>query len=1223
MRIVIDMQGAQSESRFRGIGRYSLSIAQAIVRNAVGHEIILVLNSLLVDTVAPIRAAFDGLLPQEQIRVWDGMGPTREVDPSNHQRREVSERIREAFIESLQPDLVLITSLFEGLGDDTVTSVGVFDKKTPTAVILYDLIPLISPDKHFLSSKLHQDFYQRKINSLRNSHLLLAISESARQEALTALRSAPADVINISGACDASFKKLSLSADETAALKKKYDIDRPFIMYTGGADERKNLVRLIQAYAQLPRDVRQARQLVFAGKMPIDYTSVFRKTAKEAGLRDTDLIITGYLEDQDLLKLYNCCELFIFPSLHEGFGLPPLEAMACGAPVIAANASSLPEVIGLPEALFDPTSVNSIAAKLEQALTDDVFKAKLIAHGDAHHQTFSWDASARVALQSMARFASDDTTAAPSISQLVITDGHSLAAAAQDILLIKLDHLGDFILAIPAIKKLSARYPAARIDAVVGSWCLPLARSLGVFNQIYTFDFFKQKSAASPSANSAAIKGFIEKLPDHYDIAIDLRRQPDGRQLLVAIGARLKVAYQTFNRELDQQINLLLPSAKDVSYKKTRLNEQSTAKQMLALIDAIPGRDDDYLAAPEFARKADAGGGSIAVFPYAGNEVKEWGVANFKDLVGKLAEHTAVDNIHVYVMSDKEARPFLAEQSPKIKIHVALAYDALVESLSNSSLCIANNSFGAHIGSYLGLTVLGIYGGHETVAEWAPVFGRSIVLHTAEECSPCHIAAKEQCPYGLRCLTKIKVAEVYQKAIELVQTAIPGSEPSASATGLQLSTARKIRSQGSIGRDLIASISSLNLEGWGAHNRFRLAQALARNQTAREARRICVDISMLVAMDAKSGIQRVVRALLHAFVTQPPSGFEILPVYTTPDYEGYRHAAQFMQRWLTSTDEAKGGGTRHESSLRDEAVLFTDRDIFLGLDLHPSFVPAREVLLRHMRNLGVQVKFVVYDLLPITMPKNFPLGIEAVFTQWFSTVMQAQELICISKAVADEIKADFLPKAEGLKPMRITHFQLGCDIDNSVPTTGIDADAEVLLKQIKTSTTFLMVGTIEPRKNHEQVLLAFEHLWSAGEDITLVLVGKFGWNIDGLAEKLRGHPQAGAKLFWLEGISDQYLQKLYETCDALIMASVGEGFGLPLIEAASYDLPLLATDLAVFREVAGDCAYYFDGFTAREIKAGVVDWLALYKNQKHPVSTDMPYVTWQESAFQLLKLVRH
>ena len=1213
MRIVIDMQGAQSESRFRGIGRYSLSIAQAMVRNAGDHEIILVLNGMLPDTVAPIRAAFDAILPQDRIRVWDGIGPTREVDTASRQRREISERLREAFIEGLHPDVVLITSLFEGLGDDTVTSVGVFDRRTPTAVILYDLIPLISPDKHFLSSKLHQDFYQRKITSLKNSPLLLAISESARQEALTALGSDAEDVINISGACDASFKKLALSPEEVAALKAKFDIDRPFIMYTGGADERKNLVRLIQAYARLPRELRQAHQLVFAGKMPVDYTSVFRKTAKDEGLRESDLILTGFLEDQDLRRLYNCCELFVFPSLHEGFGLPPLEAMACGVPVIAANASSLPEVIGLPEALFEPTSVDSISDKLAQALTDSAFRARLIAHGDEHFKRFSWDASALTALKGMARFSDGlGTTASAESSALTVEAGRPYQVADQHILLIKLDHLGDFVLAIPAIMKLRARYPHARIDAVVGSWCVPAARSLAVFNEIFAFDYFKQKSSGSPSANRAALTQFLTKLPEHYDIAIDLRRQPDGRQLLVMLQATVKVAYQTFDRELDQQIKFLLPSAKDVPYKKTRLNEQSAAQQMIALIDALPPDDHDYLALPHIDPAAKSNAlPSIAVFPYAGNEVKEWGVANFVELVSRLAEQATVAGVDVYVMSEREAKPFEAARSSRVNVRVGLHYEALIASLLTHTICVANNSFGAHIGSYLGLTVVGIYGGHETVAEWAPVFNQSIILHTSAECSPCHIATKAQCPYALKCLTDIKVDEVLAQVLKVVQT--PESTAASQAPG---DSRGRQRSEGARGHAVIAhalveSIAALNLREMSTEARLRIAQALARNQTAPNARRICVDISMLVAVDAKSGIQRVVRALLHAFINEPPTGYEIVPVYTTPDYDGYRRASAFMHAWLNKAGEAPA----------DEAVLFADRDIFLGLDLHPSFVPARAALLQSMRNLGVQVKFVVYDLLPITMPDSFPLGIEAVFTQWFDTVLKSQELICISEAVADEIRTDFLPRASGQLPMRVTHFQLGCDIENSVPSAGVAPEAQSVFEQIKASTTFLMVGTIEPRKNHEQVLLAFEQLWADGQNLNLVLVGKFGWNIHGLAEKLRSHPQAGKKLFWLEGISDQYLQQLYEACDGLIMASTGEGFGLPLIEAASHGLPLLVTDLPVFREVAGEHAFYFAGTQARAIREGIVEWLGLYGRQAHPASAELPYITWQESAYQLLKLV--
>ena len=100
MRIVIDMQGAQSESRFRGIGRYTMSFTQALVRNRGDHEIILALNGLFPDTIEPIRAAFDSLLPQENIRVWHAPGPVRDCEPGNEGRREVAEIIREAFLAS-------------------------------------------------------------------------------------------------------------------------------------------------------------------------------------------------------------------------------------------------------------------------------------------------------------------------------------------------------------------------------------------------------------------------------------------------------------------------------------------------------------------------------------------------------------------------------------------------------------------------------------------------------------------------------------------------------------------------------------------------------------------------------------------------------------------------------------------------------------------------------------------------------------------------------------------------------------------------------------------------------------------------------------------------------------------------------------------------------------------------------------------------------------------
>ena len=106
MRIVIDMQGAQTESRFRGIGRYTLSLTQEIVRHRGEHEVILVLNGLFAETIEPIRAAFHGLLPQESIIVWHVPGPVHENNTENKERRRVAELLREAFLASLKPDII-------------------------------------------------------------------------------------------------------------------------------------------------------------------------------------------------------------------------------------------------------------------------------------------------------------------------------------------------------------------------------------------------------------------------------------------------------------------------------------------------------------------------------------------------------------------------------------------------------------------------------------------------------------------------------------------------------------------------------------------------------------------------------------------------------------------------------------------------------------------------------------------------------------------------------------------------------------------------------------------------------------------------------------------------------------------------------------------------------------------------------------------------------------
>ena len=398
MRIVIDMQGAQGSNQRHGIGRYTLSLAQAIVRNRGTHTVFLALNALFPDTIETIRAAFDGLLPQKNIRVWKSPEPVWHVSKGNDWRRCTAELVRESFLDSFKPDIVLVSSLFEGACDNAVTSIGTLSRTVPTAVILYDLIPLIQR-RPYLEDPVVEAWYESKLDHLRRADLLLAISESSMQEGIRYLGFPPAACVNISSAADPQFQPQQIDCEREQEVRQRYGLHRQFVLNTGGIDHRKNVEGLIRAYAKLPKPLRTSHQLaIVSANLTLTSRGALETLAKEKGLKAEELVLTGFVPEEDLLTLYGLCKAFVFPSWHEGFGLPALEAMACGRAVIGANTSSLPEVIGRDDALFDPLNDTSITEKLAQVLTDDTFRADLEQHGLEQAKRFSWDATAQRAI---------------------------------------------------------------------------------------------------------------------------------------------------------------------------------------------------------------------------------------------------------------------------------------------------------------------------------------------------------------------------------------------------------------------------------------------------------------------------------------------------------------------------------------------------------------------------------------------------------------------------------------------------------------------------------------------------------------------------------------------------------------------------------------------------------------------------------------------------------
>lgn len=373
-------------------------------------------------------------------------------------------------------------------------------------------------------------------------------------------------------------------------------------------------------------------------------------------------------------------------------------------------------------------------------------------------------------------------------------------------------------------------------------------------------------------------------------------------------------------------------------------------------------------------------------------------------------------------------------------------------------------------------------------------------------------------------------------------------------------------------------------------------------------RQLLVDLSVLVHEDDKSGVQRLVRNVVRTLLRDPPSGLRVEPVYDAGGYYAY------ARHFIAGSDAAEAQG------LDDAPIRVAEGDVFLGLDLAPNHVPNNVALLDSLRLHGVRMYFLVYDLLPIKQPEMFIAGAKPWFEQWISSAASvADGLVCISRSVADEV-LDWLDAnpAPSRAELQVGYFHLGADLDASGPADTVTAAESAALAQLGQRPSLLMVGTLEPRKQHAQALAACEALWKAGTDVNLVIVGKQGWMVDALVERLRTHPELGRRLFWLERASDAALQRLYAECSALLAASSGEGFGLPLIEAAQHALPVIARDIAVFREVAGEHAFYFGAADATELAAALTAWLALHAQGRAPASAGMPWMTWEQSTRQLI-----
>ncbi|WP_133637077.1 glycosyltransferase [Zavarzinia compransoris] len=1236
----MDLQGSQTESRFRGIGRQTRALAHAMIAASRGHDIHLLLNGALTDNLDELLTEFEPLVGLDHLHVFQAGTGVAERDPNNLWRTRAAELLREAFIAELRPDVVHIASLFEGFVDDAVTSIGAFDVPYKTAVTLHDLIPMADPAR-YLAEERHALYYWRRAQALKRADLLLSVSEYSRQEAHL-LAQIPLDRISvISGGVEPKFRHAALSPAEEGALRGRYKLEKPFIFYVGAVDPRKNVELIFDAFARLPAALRASHDLAFAGRLFEEEKGHLRALAARFGVNAKSLVFCDHVPEDDLVRLYGLADLFVFPSKHEGFGLPALEAMACGAPVLASRATSLPEVVGRDDFLFDPLKAGELASLMEPALTDAELRAAMREWGLGRAATLTWARAGARALDAMedlhARAQAEGRPAVPVRAALRRKPMMAFFSPLPG------DHSGIADYSAELLRELARFYEIECIivDTVLDDDWLKanvVMRDIGWFERnAHLYD--RIVYSIGNSHFHQHMLGLIQRYPgiailhdfflsDLIDWLSNTGRIPSEefyRELyrthgLGALQAERRegrlVAVDRFacNSVVFRNATGVIVHSRYAIDRATEIYGEGIAGMMHEIphlralshdLDRTAARARLGIGEDEFvvcsfgimtrrkqSRKlldawiANYGAGKVPgrlrlVF-VGENAAGDYG----KDLVAEIARHKGRINVSITGFAPTATyRDYLAAADVAVQLRTGSRGETsgtILDCLAARLPVIINNH-----GTAAELP-------DDALVKLPDVFD---IADLAREIERFRADAGLRAAQGQRAAAHIlahhhpaDVGDAFHEAIETIS----------------------LEGRGEGERILLRALADFNAPVYPNEFDFRsVANAITSNKGRVGPRQILYDVTVLAEQDAKTGIQRVVRSILARLIESPPPGYVVEPVQIEDHF--FRYARVFADKAYNVP----------AAVLPNAPVEFDKGDIYLAIDWVPDRLPQAEGWLRRFRQAGGKVVIGVHDLLPMQMPQFFPPNMDDQMRRWLEVCLRtADQFLCVSRVVADDVVryAEALGAGDRHADIEVGYFHNGSDLEASLPTKGLVDGAEKILKALKARRTFLLVGTVEPRKGHQQVLDALDVLWQQGADVGLAIVGKIGWMTTGIAERLNSHPELGKRLFWFQGISDEMLDLVYDASAALVAASAGEGFGLPLIEAARRETPLIVRDIPVFREVAGAHAFYFKAENGQDLAAELQRWLDLAADLVPP-SKGMPFLTWSEATDQVIDAV--
>lgn len=234
---------------------------------------------------------------------------------------------------------------------------------------------------------------------IHRANQIIAVSQSTKDDLMERYQVAKEKIVVVHSGIDKRFRKMDRNESELLRVKEKYHLPYKFILYLGTFEPRKNITTLIRSYEALRASGNQVFEkydLVLAGTRGWKCDDIF--LAREQSLQKDHILFSGFIADADKVALYNLASVFVYPSVYEGFGFPPLEAMACGVPVITSHSSALPEIVGGAGLMIDPYQPEELLQALQSVLTDQELSRSLGAQGLMRAEKFSWEQSARMTL---------------------------------------------------------------------------------------------------------------------------------------------------------------------------------------------------------------------------------------------------------------------------------------------------------------------------------------------------------------------------------------------------------------------------------------------------------------------------------------------------------------------------------------------------------------------------------------------------------------------------------------------------------------------------------------------------------------------------------------------------------------------------------------------------------------------------------------------------------